>query len=107
MKTSILVIQFFLCSQLLSQTDNRDKINHSDFLKERINHGFNALEQIKHSLEYVNLLNKERTIINKTVLGNGFLLVENIRENLDGDKWIYNYMFAWIYDGNDNITEEI
>lgn len=105
MKTSILVILFFLCSQLLSQIDDRDNVNHSDFIKERVSHGLNTLEQMKHSLEYVNLLNEEKTIINKTVLGNGFLLVENIRENWDGTKWIYNYMFAWIYDGNDNIIE--
>ena len=96
MKTSIIVIILLVCSQVLSQTDNRDRINPDS----------NSFEQIKHSFESVHFPNSEsKTIINKTILGNGFLLVENIRERWDGAKWIYNYMFAWVYDGNDNIIE--
>ena len=54
MKTSILVILFLLCSQVLSQIDKQDKVNHREFLKVKTHHSSDLLEQTKPSLEPAN-----------------------------------------------------
>jgi len=52
--------------------------------------------------------NKEsRTIMNKTVLDNGFLLTEELWQDWSGSEWINDWRFIFIYDGNDNKIEEI
>ena len=65
MKTSILVVLYFLCSQVLSQIDETDKINHREFPEERRNHVSNPLEQIKPTIESANFQNNDpiRTIV--------------------------------------------
>ncbi len=46
-----------------------------------------------------------RTTINKTLLGNGFLLIEEIYQNWDGSTWVNNEKYSYTYDGNNNLTE--
>ena len=47
-----------------------------------------------------------RTIINKTLLGNGFLLVEIIWQEWDGTAWVDSYKYSYSYDEiNNNLTE--
>ena len=71
MKTSILVILFLLCSQVLSQIDKQDKVNHRDFLKAKKHHVANPLEKIKPSLEPANFQNNDfKMVVNKTILDN-------------------------------------
>ncbi|MCL4280399.1 MAG: hypothetical protein KJZ60_12090, partial [Ignavibacteriaceae bacterium] len=47
-----------------------------------------------------------RTIINKTLLGGGFLVVEIIWEEWNGSNWVKNYRYSYSYDGNDNLTND-
>jgi len=108
MKTSIIVILFLLCSQVLSQIDNRDKVNHKNFLKERISHVSNPFEQITHRFDLVNFQNREsKGIINKTILDNKFLLIEYLHQDWDGSSWENYWKNTYTYDGNNYMIEEL
>ncbi|MFC2084903.1 hypothetical protein ACFLS9_07595, partial [Bacteroidota bacterium] len=108
MKTSFIVILFLLCSQVLSQIDKRDYINHKDVLKERINYGLNPYEQIKHPLESINFQNKEsKRIINKIYLDNGFLSVEIIYQRWNGSNWENYSKYSSTYDAYNNLNERL
>ena len=89
MKTSILVILFLLCSQILSQIDSGDKINHRDIFKERKPQNSNPLKQGESSFE-ANIFqnNESRRIANKTVLNDEFLLIEEKEQDWDGANWV-------------------
>ena len=72
MKTIIVFILFVLYSQLLSQIDNREKVNHMDILKERINSDSVFFRELKYLLEPENFQNIEsKKTIKKTTLDNG------------------------------------
>ncbi len=47
-----------------------------------------------------------RTTINKTLLGNGFLLIEEIFQTWNGS-WVDSSKISYTYDGNNNLTEEL
>ena len=91
MKTSILVILFLLCSQILSQIESHKKINHRDFLKERKPHSTNPPNQREQSFE-ANIFqnNDSRRGVNNTALNSEFLLIEQIEQFWDGNNWV-NY----------------
>ena len=48
-----------------------------------------------------------RTTINKTLLGNGFLLIEVILQIWDGSAWVNLGKTSYTYDLNNNQTEEL
>ena len=89
MKTSILVILFLYCSQILSQIESQNKTNHRDFLKERKNHSTNPLKQRESSFE-ANMFpnNDSRRGVNKTALNNEFLLTEQIEQSWNSTGWV-------------------
>jgi len=108
MKTSLIVILFLLCSQLLSQIDKQDKINHRDFLKERLGHDSNLPEQIKSSLEPANFQNNDsKRIVNKTILDNGFVLTEEIHYDWVDPNWVNKSKYTYTYDENNNRIMEL
>ena len=88
MKTTTQLIFIFIILlpiNLLSQVENERKTIPGQLLPERIKFNSILIEQFRHPLLLDNFLNKEsRTIVNKTILDNGFLLVELIRQNWDG-----------------------
>jgi len=49
----------------------------------------------------------KKTTINKTLLSNGFQLIETIYQTWDGSNWLNRYRFSYTYDGNNNRTEEL
>ena len=52
--------------------------------------------------------NKEsRTIVNKTILNNGFLLIEELWQDWDGSNWVNDWMYTYTYDVNNNMIEQI
>ena len=89
MKTSILVILFLYCSQILSQIDSQNKINHREFLKERKTNSSIPLTQRESSFE-ANMFpnNDSRRGVNKTALNNEFLLIEQIEQRWDSTGWV-------------------
>ncbi len=46
-----------------------------------------------------------RTTINKTLLDNGFLLIEEIYQTWNGSAWVDSSKSSYTYDGNNNRTE--
>jgi len=48
-----------------------------------------------------------RIIINKTILGDGFLLIENIFQIWDGFAWVDSIKTSNTYNINNNIIEEL
>ena len=46
-----------------------------------------------------------RTTINKTIFGNGFLLIEEIYQTRDGSAWVNAEKYSYTYDGNNNRIE--
>jgi hypothetical protein len=48
-----------------------------------------------------------RITINKTLLDNGFLVIEYIQQEWDGSAWVNNEKYSFTYDGNNNRTEQI
>ena len=46
-----------------------------------------------------------KTTIYKTLLGNGFLLIERIDQTWDGYVWVNSDKYSYTYDGNNNQTE--
>jgi len=92
MKTLILITFFsilILPIQILSQIDNKSELDQYWLLHERINSITNPDEQIKQSLQTNNFSNSEsKTIINKKILDNGFLLIEEIFQYWDGSNWV-------------------
>jgi hypothetical protein len=46
-----------------------------------------------------------RTTINKTMLGNGYLLIETIFQSWNGSAWVNTDKNSFTYDGNNNLTE--
>ena len=48
-----------------------------------------------------------RTTINKTLLGNGFLLIEIISQWWDGSAWVNNNKYSNTYDANNNLIERL
>ena len=89
MKTSILVILFLFCSQILSQIESQNKINHRDFLKERKTHSSIPLKQRESSFE-ANMFpnNDSRRTVNKTDMNDEFLLMEQLEQEWDGSSWV-------------------
>ena len=96
MKTSLIVILFLLCSQILSQIESQDKINHRDFLKERKIDSTNPLKQRESSFE-TNIFqnNESKRIVNKTVLNDEFLLIEEIEQVWYSSNWVNIGACVW------------
>ena len=70
------IVTFLLPFQILSQIDNKYELNPYSFLKERANSITKADERITQNLKSDNFSDsKSRTIINKIILDNGFLLI--------------------------------
>ena len=105
------LLLFFLsilfCFPLQSQNVDRSKIlNHR--LIELINQYPNQLDEINQWLKIVQEDDKDfRNIAAKTILGNGYLIERNIKQNWDGKKWVNNIMYEYTYDENDNMTESL
>ena len=86
MKLTIFAILLFLFNQELSQIDNQVIIKDNTILLERKNDG-------------------SRIIINKTVLDNGYLLVENLWLDWVGSNWVNYRKIIYSYNENNNLIE--
>ncbi len=119
MKTSMRCILLFFCSQILSQIESQDKINNRDFLKERKPHSINPIKQREPSFEANRFqYNESKRIVNKPVLNDGFLLMEETIQFWDSTGWsnleILGYCYPqkggrhiYLYDGNNNMLEDL
>ncbi len=77
-----------------------------DFLKERMGHSTNLLEQMKSTHELIYFQNNDsKRIVNKTILDNGFLVVEHLYQNWNGSDWENTMKLTSSYDENNNGVE--
>jgi hypothetical protein len=94
--------------QMFSQVTNKLELRPDNLLQDRIIPNSISDEQIRHLTQSDIFNNKEsRTIINKTVLDNGFLLVELIAQGWDGSNWVNGGKATYTYDGNNNLIEDL
>jgi len=108
MKVSLVfpLMMIFFHSQLLSQIENRMDSAYKNVLSEKFISKSFPNEQIKHPLKSAIFNDKEtRTIINKTILDNGFLLIEELYQNWDGYNWVNSEKTTYTYDVNNNKIE--
>ena len=104
----ILIFSVLLTNQMFSQTFNKVELRQDNLLPERIIPQSISDEQINHPLKSDIFNNKEsRTLVNKTILDNGFLLIEQLNHRWDGSNWVNDWKNTYTYDGNNNKTEEL
>jgi len=94
--------------QILSQKVDRSEFNSGHLLPDRIISKSFPNEHILGTLELDIFRDKEsRTIINKTILDNGFLLIEELGQTWIGSNWVNSFKSTYTYDGNNNMIEEL
>ena len=97
----LLITAMLLTNQMFSQTINKVEFRQTNLLQERIIPHINSDEQISHPSESDIFNSKEtRTLINKTILDNGFLLIEELRQDWDGSNWVNGRKATYNYDVN-------
>ena len=81
----ILITAVLLTNQMFSQTINKWELRHDIPLQERIIPHSISDEQINHPSKSETFQdNESRTLVNKTILDNGFLLIEELWHEWDG-----------------------
>jgi len=91
---------------MFSQTDHKDEFKQANQLPDRIIPHSIPDEQISHPSESDIFNSKEtRTLVNKTILDSGFLLIEVLYQDWDGSYWVNNYKHTYTYDVNNNMIE--
>ncbi|MCW8803978.1 MAG: DUF3836 domain-containing protein, partial [Ignavibacteriaceae bacterium] len=104
--TSIVIL--LLTTQMFSQANNGFELKQDLLLQERI---------IPQSIQYkidehlsesdIFKKNECRIQINKTILQNGFLLMEHTIQDWNGSNWVNDWRYTYTYDGNNNMIEEV
>ena len=105
MKTSIIFfVGLFFSSQTFPQADIKVLKNH--FVKENINHKSFYSKQILAIPKSTTLNNFDLTIVrNNTILSNGFLLSEELKQFWVNNNWINDLKTIYIYDVHNNRIE--
>jgi len=107
MKTAtqlIVVVVLLLSSLTFSQVNIR--VDSDKFFQERINSKPNSNERVFGTLELDSFKDKEsRTIVNKTILDNGFHIVFHLMLDWDGSNWVNDEKWTFTSDGNNNLIE--
>ena len=105
---STLFIFLLLINQTLSQNNDDLYTKIDELLKNRTNPQsiFDKLFPLSNDIDE-NSEKESRTILKKTVLKNGFLLAEYTEQNWDDSVWVNSRRYAYTYDVNDNLIEEL
>ncbi len=105
MKSILAIIAFILLFSLhnFSQNKNHLKVLPNRFTTE------NNYEIYKTNPDSIEAFNAKdsRTIINKTQLENGFLLIDYIRQSWNGSAWVNESKDSYTYDGSNKLTEKL
>jgi len=87
--------------QILSQIDDKYELDPYILLQERVNSITKSDEQTKQRLQTDNFSDSDsRIIINKKILDNGFLLIEELLQSWDGSNWVNSDKSTYTYDVN-------
>ena len=77
-----LFLAVLLTNQMFSQTIHKVELRQGHLLPERIISHPNSDEQINHLTQSdIYNLKETRTLVNKSILDNGFLLIEELRQD--------------------------
>ena len=64
--------------------------------------------EVKQLKELPDFKDREsKFIVNKTILDNGFLLIEQLKKEWDDSSWINDKKYSYTYDVNNNEIEEL
>jgi hypothetical protein len=98
-----------LCTNhFFSQANDNFKLSTNKLLQERITpHSFQDKKDEHRSRFDVFNEGKSRTVVNETILKNGFLLIERLRQTWVGSNWVNWSKITYSYDGNSNMTEQL
>ena len=109
MKTAtnlIVLLLLLFSSQIFSQASIR--VDSEKYLQERINSIPNSNKQVLRTLKSDVFNNKESsTKISKTILDNGYLLIEQLYQDWDGSSWVDDWKHTYLYDLNNNKIERL
>jgi len=101
-----IIVILILTNQMFSQANNKLELKPDKLLQERIIPHSIPDEQFRHTSESdISKTKESRTLINKAVLDNGFLLVEHIEQMWDGSNWSNWDKHTYTYDGINNMAE--
>ena len=97
-----------LTLQLSAQIDNRVESAYKNILSEKpISKSF-PFEQVKHpSLSTIINDKESRTIVNKTMREDGFLLIEEMSQIWTGTNWRNDRKNTYFYNMDENISEKL
>ncbi len=102
----ILIFAVLLTNQMFSQTINEVELRQANLLPERIFPHSIQDEKVNHPLKSEIFSDKKsRTLVNKTILDNGFLLTEELYQHWDGSNWVNFWKSIYTYDWNNNMIE--
>ena len=97
---------WILTNQMFSQVTNKLELRSDNPLHARIIPHSIQDEKSGHPSESDTFRDNEiRTTLKKTVLDNGFLLIEELRQDWDGSNWIDSDKITYTYDVNNNMIE--
>ncbi len=101
-----IIVILLLTNQMFSQVNDKLELRKDNLLRERIIPHSISDEQISHPSESEIFKEGEtRTLVNKTILDNGFLLIESLLQYWQDSIWVYIQKYLYAYDVNNNMIE--
>ena len=101
-----IIVILLLPIQMFSQQNDKSELRPDNLLQERIIPHSIQDDKAGHPFKSdVFQDNNSRTIINKTILDDGFLLIEELQQNWDESNWVNTWMYTYTYDVNNNLIE--
>jgi hypothetical protein len=101
-----IIVTSLLSIQMFSQANDKSELRPDNLLQERIIPHSIPDEQSRHLTQSDFFEEGEsRTLVNKSILDNGFLLTEELWQEWDGSNWVNYSKDTYTYDGNNNMIE--
>ncbi len=99
-----IIVILLLTNQMFSQVNNKLELRPDNLLQERIIPHSIQNKKTTHPLKSdIVKSNNSRTLVNKMILDNGFLLIEELYQIWDGSNWVNIRKYTYTYDGNNMI----
>jgi hypothetical protein len=107
MKTVIIHFIFLLCSQLLSQIDTGDKINHHSLIQKAIEENSNLYHPNRDPFGTIkSQIHKVDKFAKNQVPNNNYLLAEKLQQRWSSSAWWNDTKHSYTYDGNNNLIAD-
>ena len=101
-------LSILFCLPVQSQNADRSKTLSYNHFIDLISQHPNQLDEFNQCLKITQEDDKDsRNITTRTILGDGYLIERNVKQNWDGNEWINNLKYEYTYDEKDNMTESL